>query len=192
MRPPARVKCQKRPPAKFFVKKDPLRVAAPTWHVPPGPVAAGPCRRCRCRHVVSGRPGGPCMCRHVTCRQWWWRHGAATSPAANGDGGMVLPPHLPPMVMAAWCCHLTILVLPPHLRLPHARVPPMATAAGACRQWPRRHVPRVAWPGVPPLVGGLFRQKFSQVVFSSISLAQVVSCVKNSMYHGWHQSSLKR
>jgi hypothetical protein len=73
------------------------------------------------------------------------------------------------------------MVLPPHLHLPHARVPPMATAAGACWHWPRRHMPRVAWPGVPPLVGGLFRQKFSRVVFSSILLVQVVSCVKNSL-----------
>jgi hypothetical protein len=50
-----------------------------------------------------------------------------------------------------------------------------------CRHWPRRHVPRVAWPGVPPTVEGPFRQKISQVVFCSISLAQVVSCVKNSV-----------
>jgi hypothetical protein len=35
-------------------------------------------------------------------------------------------------------------------------VPATATAAGACRHWPRRHVPRVAWPGVPSLVVGLF------------------------------------
>jgi hypothetical protein len=28
---------------------------------------------------------------------------AATSPAANGNGGMVPPRHLPPTAMAAWC-----------------------------------------------------------------------------------------
>jgi hypothetical protein len=38
-----------------------------TWHVPPGPVPAGPCRRCQTRHVAVGRrrsrpfgQGGPC------------------------------------------------------------------------------------------------------------------------------------
>jgi hypothetical protein len=78
------------------------------------------------------------------------------APAANGGGGMVLPP----MVVAAWCCHVTY---------DGGRgLPALVQAARA-------------WPGVPPLVGGLFWQKISQVVFSSISLAQVVSCVKNSL-----------
>jgi hypothetical protein len=36
-----------------------------------------------------------------------------------------------------------------------SHLPATATATGACRHWPRRHVPRVG-PGVPPLIGGLF------------------------------------
>jgi hypothetical protein len=59
-------------------------------------------------------------------------------------------------------------------------MPAMGVAAPPCRHWPRRHVPRVACPGVPPLRRGLFWQKFSEVVFSDITLAQVVLCVKNS------------
>jgi hypothetical protein len=133
--------CQKRPPTSGGTPWP-----GDTWHVPPRPVAAGPCRRCHRRHVGSGRPGGPCM---PGCRQWWWRHGHATSPAANGGGGMVLPRHLPPMVMAAWCCHLTSIY----------RIP-------GCRRWQRRQGPAATGPGgtchvspgqgVPPLVGGLF------------------------------------
>jgi hypothetical protein len=41
-----------------------------------------------------------------------------------------------------------------------AYVPAMATAAGACRQWPRRHVPRVAWPGGAATHRGSFLTKF--------------------------------
>jgi hypothetical protein len=54
--------------------------------------------------------------------------------AANGDGGMVTWPQ----------------------GAAETYVPATATAAGACRHWPKRHVPRVAGQGVPPLVGGLF------------------------------------
>jgi hypothetical protein len=59
-----------------------------------------------CENFCQKRPpavnGGGGMPGYVTCR-------AATSPAANDGGGMVLPPNPP---------------------LPYARVPPMATAAG--------------------------------------------------------------
>jgi hypothetical protein len=89
--------CQKRPPTSGGTPWP-----GDTWHVPPGPVPAGPCRRYRCRHVVSVRPGGPC--RHPRCRQGDVIRAAtspaATSPAANGNGGMVPPRHLP---ATAWC-----------------------------------------------------------------------------------------
>jgi hypothetical protein len=42
-------------------------------------------------------------------------------------------------------------------RRPDGYVPATATAAGACRHWPRRHVPRV--------VGGLFDKKFRRWSF---------------------------
>jgi hypothetical protein len=67
----------------------------------------------------------------------------------------------------------------PPAHLP-STMPGLALAAPSCRLWPRRHVPRVAWPGVPPPRGGLFWQKISQGVLSGISLVQVVQCVKNS------------
>jgi hypothetical protein len=41
-------------------------------------------------------------------------------------------------------------------------------------------MPRVAWPGVPPLRGGAFWQIILKVVFFAILLMQVVSCIKNS------------
>jgi hypothetical protein len=59
-------------------------------------------------------------------------------------------------------------------RHPPGAMPAMAVAAPPCRLRPRRHVPRVAWPGVPPPPGGLFCQTFSQVVFFDNTLAQVV------------------
>jgi hypothetical protein len=132
MRPHARVKCQKRPPAKNFVKKDPLRVAAPLarrhvaravrasagrplspagWALPPSSLPA--------RYDVSTMLYSQV---NIACQ--------ATSPAANGGGGMVLPPHLPPMVVAAWCCHLTS-----DYRMP------------GCRQWQRRQGPAGTGPG---------------------------------------------
>jgi hypothetical protein len=53
-------------------------------------------------------------------------------------------------------------------------MPAMAMAAPPCRLQPRRHVPRVAWPGVPPPPGGLFCQTFSELVLFDNTLAQVV------------------
>jgi hypothetical protein len=41
-------------------------------------------------------------------------------------------------------------------------------------------VPRVAWASLPPLPGGLFWQKISEVVLSGNTLVEVVSSVKNS------------
>jgi hypothetical protein len=129
-------------------------------------------------------PGGTCPCRRSHRRHVAWRGG-------RGPCGSMPPPPLaagsmPPPPLAAGPT-LSCSMPPPHC------MPPPSLAAGptrpngferrwTCRQWQRRqgpaHVPRVAWPGVPPLVG----QKFSQVVFSSISLAQVVSYVKNSFH----------
>jgi hypothetical protein len=57
----------------------------------------------------------------------------------------------------------------PRRHLPGA-MPAMTMAAPPCRLRPRRHVPRVAWPGVPPLGGGLFLQIFLKVVLFDISL----------------------
>jgi hypothetical protein len=62
--------------------------------------------------------------------------------------------------------------------LPPGHAGAWALAAGPCRHRPRRHVPRVAWPGVPPLREGLFWQIFSEVVSFDISLVHVVSSVK--------------
>jgi hypothetical protein len=72
----------------------------------------------------------------------------------------------------------------PPAHLP-STMPGLALAAPPCRLWLRRHVPRVAWPGVPPATGGLFWQKNSQGVLSGISLVQVVQCVKNSITTGF-------
>jgi hypothetical protein len=113
---------------------------------------------CQKRPPTSG--GTPSQATRGTCRLGQWRQAPAavavgpacaatspaangTSPAANGGGGMVLPPHLPPMVMAAWCCHLTCR------HGDGGMVPPMVMAAWCChltsvyrmpgcRQWQRR------------------------------------------------------
>jgi hypothetical protein len=95
--------CQKRPPTSGGTPGQATR----------GPVPAGPYRRCRYRHVVSVRSTSPAAngnggmlsprlacCRHVTCRQWQWRHVATTvcpvtcrqrqwrqGPAGIGPGG---------------------------------------------------------------------------------------------------------
>jgi hypothetical protein len=127
-----------------------------TWHVPPGPLPADPCRRWHRRHVAWLRGGG-----HA------WQH-AATPIGGRCMRGSMPPPPLAVGACVAACRH-------PHWRQvfaawqgrgprrrqgppgrTEADVPATAMAAGACRHWPRRHVPRVAWPGVPPLVGGLF------------------------------------
>jgi hypothetical protein len=76
---------------------------------------------------------------------------AAGPTCPNGDGRRRLPGHLPALVVAA----------------------------GWCRRWPGRHVPRVAWPDKPPLRCGLFWQKNLEMVFFTISLVQVIQCVKN-------------
>jgi hypothetical protein len=41
-------------------------------------------------------------------------------------------------------------------RMWNGNMPGLALAAGWCRHWPRRHVPRVAWARVPPFAGGVF------------------------------------
>jgi hypothetical protein len=52
----------------FLSKRTPYEWRHPwpgdTCHVPPGPVPAGPCRRCRCRHVAGWAlpPGGNPAC----------------------------------------------------------------------------------------------------------------------------------
>jgi hypothetical protein len=125
-----------------------------TWHVPPGPMPARPCRRSQFRHVAVATSlvdatsrCGACRqwgwrhvhvaraCRqwgwrhvHVAraCRQWGWRHVHVARGAGNGGGGM---PATSPLGQR------------------HGHVPGLATAARWCRHWPRRHVPRVAWPG---------------------------------------------
>jgi hypothetical protein len=86
-------------------------------------------------------------CRHVDMPDFPLAAGPAAGPTRmNGDGRRLQPGHLPGLVEAA---------------------PP-------CRLWPRRHVPRVAWASLPPLPGGLFWQKISEVVLSGNTLAQVV------------------
>jgi hypothetical protein len=114
-------------------------------------------------------PGGPC--RLPQFRQ--------------GDVAGMPPPPLP-----APPCHVDMPASPlaagptaadgGDRRRCNGNMPELGTAAGPCRHWPRRHVPRVAWPGVPPLSRG--RQIFSEVVSFAISLVQVVSSVKNSRF----------
>jgi hypothetical protein len=109
--------------------------------------------------------------RHVRgtpCRHHHWRHpGMPPSPLAAGwhaaitIGGRV---HAIFILFTCTCCMTS-----PCRQRGWRQGRPETTAAGACRHWPRRHVPRVA--------RGC---RHSQVVFFSISLAQVVSCVKNS------------
>jgi hypothetical protein len=60
-------------------------------------------------------------------------------------------------------------------------MPALTMAAPSCRRRPTRHVPHIAWPGVPPLSEGPFWQIILEVVFFVISLVQVASCVKNSL-----------
>jgi hypothetical protein len=87
---------------------------------------------------------------------------------------------MPPLALAAsaskifilfTCFVICFVVCLCHVTLPATRMaagpttershlPATATAAGAYRHWPRRHVPRVAWPGVPPLIGVFFDKKF--------------------------------
>jgi hypothetical protein len=126
----------------IYQKRPPTSGGTPapgdTWHVPPGPMAARACRQWGWRHVaVASSPAdaisrcGAChqwQWRHVhvarPCRQWQWRHVHVARGAGNASGGM------------------------PATSIPanrHGHVPGLTTAAGPCRHWPRRHVPRVAW-----------------------------------------------
>jgi hypothetical protein len=125
----------KKTPSEKFCQKGPTvgggtPAAGDTWHLPPLASPAGPCRRWHRRHVrppssrVTWPNGGGGM---PPCRQWGWRHGPcpchlpgpALPPAAGGGGGMPLPCHLPPVMVAA-CC-----------------LPAMPTAAGATCRLPR-------------------------------------------------------
>jgi hypothetical protein len=96
-------------------------------------------------------------------------------PAANGGGGMSTWQGVPVTGVAA--------CLPRH----H-----LANATATCQVWQRRQGGAGIGPGgtchvspgqgVPPLRRGLFWQIFSEVVSFAISLVQVVSSVKNSLY----------
>jgi hypothetical protein len=146
--------CQKRPPTSGGTPGQATRAA---WAsagrpLPPLPLAACDGRRWR---------GTPCRHHH-------WRH--------PGMGysfySLTLASSTSPCRQRGW------------------RQGPPGRPETTCRRRQRRQGPAGTGPGstchvspgqgVPPLVGGLFWQKFSQVVFSSISLAQVVSYVKNS------------
>jgi hypothetical protein len=95
---------------------------------------AGPCRRCRRRHV--GLRSTPCG--HVT---------------------------MPPLTLAASASIFFILFTCFVICFVTKLVP-----RHPCRQRGWRQGPPSPGQGVPPLIGGLFWQKISQVVFSSISL----------------------
>jgi hypothetical protein len=93
--------------------------------------------------IRAGRVAGQ-GCRRAAevagCRRCVWRQGCHVT--------------LPGLVEAAW---------PSWAKRPFGatlagHMPAMAVAAPPCRRWPRRHVPRVACPGVPPLTGGPFWQ----------------------------------
>jgi hypothetical protein len=49
-----------------------------------------------------------------------------------------------------------------------ANMPALGMAAPPCHRWPRRHVPRVAWPDVPPPLGVLFDKYFCSWSFLTL------------------------
>jgi hypothetical protein len=136
-----------RPPANFFFKKDPLRVAAPLArrHV------------ARAAWASAGRPLPP-----LPLAAPWHAidAGDVAHHAAVAIGGTL-----------ACDIHFTHLHLLYDVTLPATRmaagptrptgdyVPATVTAAGACRRWPRLHVPRVAWPGGAATRRGSFLTK---------------------------------
>jgi hypothetical protein len=183
-RPPASVKCQKRPPPKIFAKKDPLWVAAPLPQA-----TRGTCRHPQCRHHLAAvaKPG-----------TWPWRL------AGIDVAGM--PPRPLPAPLATWTCRhshrrqglATWTCRHPHWRQAPQRLMALAgnDATATCRHPHWRQALAAIGPGgtchvspgagVPPLTGGLFWQIFSEVVSFDISLVQVVSSVKNSYVRASH------
>jgi hypothetical protein len=94
--------------------------------------------------------GVSAVCRgHVRrCRKSPRLHGPPIPPASAGQGHVDMPETAE---AAGPTCpngdrrrHL-----PPNM-------PALGMAAPPCRRWPRRHVPRVAWPDVLPPLGGPF------------------------------------
>jgi hypothetical protein len=112
---------------------------------PPGQATRAPAAI----RIAGMWPGG-------TCRHPHWRHALVLQHAATPIGGraLLLQHAATPIGGRAH----------PAGRLRTETDMP-TTAAGACRHWPRRHVPRVTWPGVPPLVGGLFDKIFRRWSF---------------------------
>jgi hypothetical protein len=119
------------------------------------PVPAGPCRRCRCRHVgFCSTPLG-----HVTMPPLALAASAATSPCRHWHWRQVLQKYLfysHALLSASLLglCHVTL----PATRMaagPTRRTEPPAGNGNGGRGLPAL-APRVAWPGVPPLIGGLF------------------------------------
>jgi hypothetical protein len=107
-----------------------------TWHVSPGPLPAGPCRRWHRRHV-AWRGGSWHAWQHAATPIGGRQH-AATPPGGRWQGrGHGRAGAMPPPPLAA-------ATSPGRTE---ADVPAMPTAARACRHWPRRHVQCVAWPG---------------------------------------------
>jgi hypothetical protein len=129
----------------------------------PGPGGTCPCRRSHRRHVAWRGGRGPCGSMPPPPMA------ASSMPPPPLAAGPTLSCSMPPPHAHAATLIRHLMHMPP-LSLAagpsrHSHSPPHAYAAtliggrahpSACRHWPRRHVPRVAWPGVPPLVGGLF------------------------------------
>jgi hypothetical protein len=94
-------------------------------------------------------PGGTCPCRRSHRRHVaMWQHAATP---IGGRAHLVFsmpPPHAHAATLIRHLMHMPPLSLAagPTGRMA-SDMPAMATAAGVCRHWPRRHVPRVAWPG---------------------------------------------
>jgi hypothetical protein len=128
-----------------------------TWHVPPGPLPAGPCRRWQLACVAA--------CRHThwrqaACRHPHWRQVAGQGPCRQGRGHAAtptggragaMPP--PPLAAGGRAGARSWATSPGRTE---ADVPAMPTAARPAGTGPGGTCNVSPGPGVPPPTAGLF------------------------------------
>jgi hypothetical protein len=137
------------------------------------------CQKRSCENICQKGPllsGGTPWQPAGACRRWHRRHVRllrrggmlqGVGPAATGGGGMLMWPGAS---------------TPGHM-------PVMRTAAGACRRWPRRHVPRVAW-GCRHSEGVLFGKYFRRWSLLAFHWCRwsLLSKILNYALAGWENN----